>query len=173
MTDNHWPPRGIKPLRTALDELAESVANRPSTRSVDEQIWLTRFLVVRTCGCLEQTVREVARGYVQGKSGGLVRTFAHSWLEKSRTPSVDNLYDLVGRFDTTLRDELQGFLEHDDQRLHRELSFLVDRRHKIAHGLNEGLNSAKAISLKDDAYEIADWFIDNLNPNMAIAPKSR
>jgi len=55
-------------------------------------------------------------------------------------------------------------LEADDQRLRRELAFLVDRRNKIAHGLNEGIGTVKALALKDVASEAADWFIARFNP---------
>lgn len=160
-----WPPWPIRSIKQAIDSLAESVRQRPDSRSDDEHVWLTRFLVVRTCGYLEQATYETSRGYVMGKSGGLVRSFALSWLAKSLNPSPDNLIQLVGRFDQNWLDELQSLLARDDQRLYREISLLVDRRHKIAHGLNEGVTPTKALSLKDDADIIVDWFIHRFDPN--------
>ena len=91
--------------------------------------------------------------------------FAMSWLGKSRNPTPDNLCELVGRFDLRLRDDLDCMLEADDQRLRRELGLLVDRRNKIAHGLNEGITASKAISLKTDVETVSDWFIANLRPS--------
>lgn len=88
-----------------------------------------------------------------------------SWLDKSRNPSSDNLLTLVGRFDSGLADDLTALLGADDQRLRRELSLLVDRRHKIAHGLNEGITQSKALSLKSDVETIADWFVEKLRPH--------
>jgi hypothetical protein len=160
-----WPPANLSRLKTSLDQLAEAVAKRPSHRSDDEQLWLTRFLLLRVCGYLEQVTFETARGYVQAKSGGLVRSFAMSWLDRSKNPSPENLLNLVGRFDLILVDDLRALLEADDHRLHRELSFLVDRRHKIAHGLNEGITQSKALSLKTDAETVADWFVLKLKPH--------
>ena len=160
-----WPPYLIKRLRSDLEQLAKAVESRPKNRTDDEQIWLTRFLLVRTCGYLEQVTYETARGYVQEKSGGLVRTFAMSWLDRSRNPTPDNLCELVGRFDSHLRDDLFSMFEADDQRLRRELALLVDRRNKIAHGLNEGITVSKAIMLKTDAETVSDWFIKNLRPS--------
>jgi hypothetical protein len=55
-------------------------------------------------------------------------------------------------------------LDANDERLARELAFLVDCRNKIAHGLNEGIGSQKALALKDVAVEIADWFVLRFNP---------
>ena len=160
-----WPPYLVVRLKADLEQLAKAVQARPNSRTDDEQIWLTRFFLVRTCGYLEQVTYETARGYVQEKSGGLVRTFAMSWLGRTRNPTSDNLCELVGRFDLNLRDGLSNLLEADDQRLGRELDLLVDRRNKIAHGLNEGITPSKAISLKADAETVSDWFIDNLRPS--------
>lgn len=159
-----WPPRPLLPLRQGLDELAEAVRNRPRERSDTEQIWLTRFLVIRTCGHLEQVAYETARGYISVKSGGLVRAFAESWLAHTKNPTPDNLLELVGRFKVELRDNLNTLFEKEDQRLRREISFLVNRRNKIAHGMSEGVGTTKALSLKADAQLVGDWIVANLDP---------
>ncbi|GAA4856589.1 HEPN domain-containing protein [Kitasatospora terrestris] len=161
---NQWPPWPIPSLKESLDSLTSSVAERPKGRSDDEHIWLTRFLVIRSCGYLEQVTYETARAFVADKSFGLVRTFALTWLSRTRNPSPDNMMELLGRFDGALSDEFKVLLEEDDQRLYREISLLVDRRHKIAHGLNEGMNSAKAVALRSDVDIVADWFIEKLDP---------
>jgi len=127
-------------------------------------MWLTRFLVVRTCGHLEQVAYETARAYVDAKSGGLVRAFASSWLVKTRNPTPENLLDLAARFGRSLGERLGELLEKDDQHLHREISFLVDRRNKIAHGLSEGLSAAKALALENDADIVGGWLIENFHP---------
>lgn len=161
-----WPPWSVTSLKQKLDAL-EVLATAPPKNPGDEDVvgYLSRFLVVRSCGYLEQVSLEVCRGYITGKSGGLVRAFAHSWLEKSRNPSPENLEELVGRFNANLVDDFRALLDRDDQVLRRELSFLVDRRNKIAHGLNEGIGALKAATLKELACEIADWFVLRLNPN--------
>src|SRR5438034_3271720 len=120
-----WPPIQVSRLREALEELGSSVA---SMRDPEVLPWLTRMLVVRSSGYIEQTSREVFWGYIDTRSGGLVRTFGQSWLAKSRNPSPDNLLEMIGRFDYNLRSELEELLEFDDQRLRRELAYLVDRR---------------------------------------------
>lgn len=151
-------------LEKSLDLLAEAV-RQPNDRDDDEQIWLTRFLVVRTCGYLEQVVQESVRSHLQSMAGGTVKSFSLSWMTKSRNPSPDNLLDVVGRFDESWRTELQDMLDADDKFLHRELAMLVHRRHQIAHGLNEGMNSRKALDLVKIAKSLADWFIRRFNPD--------
>jgi hypothetical protein len=94
----------------------------------------------------------------------MVRSFAHSWLERTHSPSPESLLTLLGRFDSNLQSEFADFLDDEDQRYRRELAFMVDRRNKIAHGLNEGIGASRSVVLADVAYEVADWFILRLNP---------
>lgn len=158
-----WPPREVQDLERKLDEL---VLLTSDWQHVNEEVrgWLARLLVVRACGYLEQTVVEIFRSYVREMSYGMVKTFAHSFLEKSRNPSLANLREQLGRFDSQIQRDFDAFLAADDERLSRDLAFLVDRRHKIAHGLNEGINPARALRLAESAKEVADWFILCLNP---------
>jgi hypothetical protein len=84
--------------------------------------------------------------------------------ERSKNPSPENLAQLLGRFDQGLRDEFEDFLHDGDERLYRDLSFLVDRRNRIAHGLNEGIGPQRALELVDAGQDMVDWFILRLNP---------
>lgn len=156
-----WPPYQVERFRTALEDLGVTVEQ---TKDPDILQWLTRMLVVRSSGFIEQTSREVFWGYIEERAGGLVRAFGHSWLDKSRNPSPDNLLGMIGRFDHTLKVEFEELLESDDQRLRRELAFLVDRRNHIAHGLSEGINRDKALALKDVALEVSEWLVLKFNP---------
>ena len=148
-----WPPLEVRNLERKLDEL---IALTDDRRDVTEEIraWLARLLVVRACGYLEQTVVETFRAYVREKSYGTVRSFAHSYLERSKNPSIANLDEQLGRFDADLQADFKALLEADDQRLSREISFLVDRRHKIAHGLNEGITPVRAIKLATSPFTV-------------------
>jgi hypothetical protein len=160
-----WPPWEITSLQYNLDVLSNLV-ERPSDQlfTSDAYPWLCRLLVVRSCGYLEQVVVEVCRAYVRERSGGPVRTFAHSWLDRAGNPTPDRLGEFVGRFDSTMQEDLLTFLADQDERLSRAVYFLVDRRNRIAHGLNEGISRAKALELKLVACEVADWFVLRFNP---------
>ena len=162
-----WPPRTVKALTQSIESVAEWVRNPPEKSTDDERIWIARFFVVRTCGYLEQVVYESARAYVDAKSGGPLRAFSQSWISRTRNPSPENMLELAGRFGGKFEEGLRDLLDDDDQRLYREISLLVDRRHKIAHGLNEGLTGSKAVILYECALEVADWFLDAFNPSNA------
>lgn len=156
-----WPPYQVHRLREALEDLGTAVKN---TTDLDMLPWLTRMLVVRSSGYIEQTSREVFWGYIEDRAGGLIKSFSHSWLDKSRNPTPDALLLMIGRFDDNLKDEFDQLLEQDDQRLRRELAYLVNRRNHIAHGLSEGINRDKALLLKEISLEISDWLVLKFNP---------
>lgn len=125
---------------------------------------LARFLVIRSCGFLEQVSTECCKYYIRQKSDPRSSSFASSWLERTRNPSPENLIDLVRRFDPAWSDELRQVLDEDDERLRREASFLVDRRNRIAHGENERVSARKAIDLCEVSQEITDWFLQRFDP---------
>lgn len=161
-----WPPLEVTRIRQSLDELSALLDDQ--LRKSDPELVaapLARLLVVRTCGYLEQVMLEVTRAYIVARSGGEVRTFAQTWIPEGRNPWPSFLLEWVGRFDEKMAIELDEILQADDERLHRELSFLVNRRNRIAHGLNEGITARKALDLQAVAYEVADWFVLRFNPH--------
>lgn len=166
MATLRWPPLEVLRLKRNLDEICNLVQypEYDLDRNLEVHQALCRFLVVRSCGYLENSTVEICRAYVRARSGGPVRSFAHSWLERSGNPNPEYLKTLVGRFDAAMSEEFEQFIEGSDGRLKREVGFLVDRRNKIAHGMSEGINRTKAVQLKDVACEVADWFILRFNP---------
>lgn len=137
-------------------------------RELNEQMWLTRFLVVRACGYLEQCVHLVMDDHLQTNSWGTVRSFAISWMPRSRTPSAENLAEILGRLDAGLQEEFDVLLTENDGELRQRLALLVGRRHQIAHGENEGMGTQAAFDLYRAAKVIADWFVRRFAPNAFV-----
>lgn len=163
-----WPPLSALRLRQALDDVCKLVTHPEYDldKNLEAHQALCRFLVVRSCGYLETSTVEICRAYVQAKSGGPVRSFAHSWLERSGNPSITYLGKFIGRFDPALANEFKQFIADDDGRIERDIDFLVSRRNRIAHGESEGINQTRAIELKETSCEVADWFILRFNPTL-------
>jgi hypothetical protein len=160
-----WPPIAVISSQESIDELAalvEEVNQRGDAHK--EAGWLARLLVVRSCGYLEQVVMSVSSEAIATRAGGVVKTFAHSWLPSSRNPAPEFLVQWVGRFDASWANELEEILDDGDEQMRRELSLLVDRRNRIAHGLNEGITVRKALDLKKTAASVADWFLVRFDP---------
>lgn len=155
-------------MRQGLDDVCKLVTHPEYDLDQNLEVHqsLCRFLVVRSCGYLETSTVEICRAYVHAKSGGPVRSFAHSWLERSGNPNPKYLVQLIGRFDSAMANEFEQFIADDDGRIKRDIDFLVSRRNRIAHGESEGINRTRAIQLKEISCEVADWFILRFNPNL-------
>ncbi len=162
---HHWPPPELRTLEKSLDELAESIAERPTTRSDDEHIWLTRFLIVRSCGYLEQVMHRCAILHLEHKSSGTARSYSLSWLARSINPSVENIRTTLGRFDQAIADDFEVFLSNDERELKNDLGALVTKRHAIAHGENDGFGDRRALDLHKVSKDVADWIIRRLCPD--------
>jgi hypothetical protein len=159
-----WPSQDMGVLQRNLTDLVELVEHPAPDQPDDVARSLARFLVVRSCGYLEQVVEECCRAYLTSKGSPRTAAFGHSWFGRGANPSPAQLVVLVRRFDQTWASELEALLDDDDEELKRDLSFLVDRRNKIAHGLSEGLGARKTLDLVAVAEMVADWFIVRFDP---------
>jgi hypothetical protein len=159
-----WPSLEIVNLKNSLKALEKLVNDTSPSRGDDVDSALARFLVVRTCGYVEQVVEICCKSYLRSKSDPRSSSYGTSWLGRGRNPSTEALVSLVRRFDGIWAEKLALLLNEDDERLGRELDFLVDRRNKIAHGLNEGIGVRKALDLVEPALTVADWFIQTMDP---------
>lgn len=159
-----WPPERVRQLRESFNELRQLVRDDSKTLDAEIRGWLARLLIVRSAGFIEQTTIECARAHITRRSGGTVRSFAASYLERSKNPSFDNLASLIGRFDGCFEEDFGHFMETRGRTRKEDLAFLVDRRNRIAHGERESVGPKRALELADLAEEITDWFIKCLNP---------
>jgi hypothetical protein len=164
MWTDPWPSLTIVQLEQALTDIASLVQNPHRDQPDEVTRALSRFLLIRTCGYLEQVVEQCCIAYLTSKASPRVSRFGSSWLGRGANPSPDRLVELVRRFDGEWADELKAEFEADDQLLQREISFLVDRRNRIAHGLGEGVGARKALDLGTYTAAVADWFIRRFDP---------
>lgn len=164
MWSGAWPSLAISNFDTALTGAEILVVSPPSGQPDEVTRALTRYLVVRTCGFLETVVDECCIAFIGSKSSPAVAAYGASWLGRGANPTPGRLVGLVGRFDGAWATELQSLFDADDERLKREVAFLVDRRNKIAHGQGEGISGRRALDLAASAREVTDWFIRRLDP---------
>lgn len=163
-----WPPfevRSSEEKLFALKRLVEKpLDERGEMLPSEVTSWLSRLLVVRSCGHLEQVVQVCARAYIEHKSGGPARQFGLSWLERSRNPKQAALEELLSRFDESWGKSFADFMAEEDERLRRELASAVDKRNRIAHGENEGAGREQALRMCGAIEEISRWWSERLKP---------
>lgn len=164
MWKESWPSRRLVNVERNLKDLVRLVEHPPLRQSEEVSAVMARFLVVRTCGYLEQTVEECCRAFLRSNSAPKAADFGQSWLGHGNNPWPRSLVELARRFDGSWGDDLQRLFDKDDDHLKREVSFLVDRRNKIAHGLSEGIGIRRALNLVPPAQSITDWFVQRMDP---------
>ena len=162
MWNGPWPSRVLDDLSQSIRNLEILVQGQDPSEPVSAE--LSRYLVIRTCGYLEQAVQESCRSYLKSKSDPRSAAFGESWLGRGANPRPESLINLVQKFDKTWGDELDALLSEDDELLKRELEFLVDKRNIISHGLNQGVGQRKALDLVPCARRVTTWFIDRFDP---------
>ena len=154
-----WPNQYVasaqQSLRRLKDLLDQAIRNGDTAVAAE----LARFLVVRSCGFLEQITVTCCRCYILRHSNGPAGLFGVSWIRRTRGSLPESLVDLVGRLNDSWREDLESYLKENDEYRWIEIKFLADRRNRIAHGLNESVRPRKASELYDVSIEVADWFI--------------
>lgn len=153
-----WPALQLSQLRQSLREVETLVARPPGGLPDDVMRALTRFLVVRSCGYLEQVVEECFKAYVTAHSDVRVRSFVTTSWRRGTNPTPGTLTELLARLDPAWSDQLGDLLGANDERLHRSLKNLVATRNKVAHGSSEQVRVRTALDFASDAVEVADWF---------------
>ncbi|WP_416138806.1 HEPN domain-containing protein [Halomonas sp. HK25] len=160
--NDSWPSRALVDLERSITSLEALVHNQDPSEPVSAE--LSRFLVVRTCGYLEQSIEECCRSYLKSKSDPRSAAFGESWLGRGANPRPDSLIKLVKRFDSAWADDLEALLSAEDELLKREIEYLVDKRNRISHGLNQGVGQRKALNLVPFARRVTNWFIFMFDP---------
>lgn len=158
-----WPPLPVHQLRQDLDFVESVLKGYAEADSVKVQ--LARFLVVRSCGTVERVVVECLHGYVESRSSPQVSSYAKSWLPWGTTSAKpSSLANLLQRLSPDISSRFDDFVSKDDEAIKRELSNLVAKRNRIAHGEGENVTAAKALEFRLLAAQVCDWFVDELGP---------
>jgi hypothetical protein len=159
-----WPPHPVQISRERLVGLKGDLEGLDDETSDNIRNALARFLTVRACGHIEFLFDECLATYVESNSHPNVAVYVRSGLFTGRNPRPDALVKRMSRINTEWSQELSILIDENDELLRREISFLVDRRNKIAHGQNEGVRIRKALDLADHALNIGDWISERLDP---------
>jgi hypothetical protein len=164
MWTEQWPSRDLTNLKESLNKLRKVVSDPDRSLSDEVTGYLTRLLIVRSCGYLEQVVDKCCLAYLSSRAAPAAADFGSSWLGRGNNPTPEALNKLLGRFNLSLDRKLNELLARNGGYLRSELGFLVNQRNKIAHGLSENVTQQTALKLVDVVFEIADWFVCTLDP---------
>lgn len=159
-----WPSHALNASRSLLEDLRDEVDSLEVDASSSTEQALTRFLVIRSCGHIEFTFDEAFCSFAESKASPSVASFIRTQFFRGAGPTPDRILGTLRKLEPTKADRMEQLIDKDDQRLRRELSFLVDRRNKIAHGQSETVRKRKALDLANVAIEVGDRIVAELDP---------
>lgn len=159
-----WPSLELQQSRRRLEELKTMVDSLPSEHYDHFGPELARFLTVRAAGYLEDAFETCISCFAEAHSHPAVANYIKDGLFRGRNPRPDALLDRISKLDPEWESSLRNLLQENDSYLSRELSYLVDRRNKIAHGKSESVTIRKSLTLVEVSTEIADHIVNLMDP---------
>lgn len=100
---------------------------------------LAKYLCVRASGFVERSFVELAARFSDGKAAPAVARFVESRLERTTNLTGAKLVNALTEFDPAWGEQLQAFLDSDEE-ARCALDSVVGKRHRIAHGYDDGLS---------------------------------
>lgn len=112
-----------------------------------------RYLCVVVHGFIENCIREFFRLYAEKRAQPEILNYVVSGLYwDSQNPKFGNILDIAGKFDPSIRQEL----EKVDEEIKEAINSVVDNRHKIAHGESVGLTYSRIDEYYDKVKKFAE-----------------
>ena len=158
-----WPTLELQNSKKKLKELIDLLdefGNEPPEVSSE----LARFLVVRSTGYVEHLFDTCIQCFAEAHSHRFVARHVESGLHKGRNVNPDTLLKRIKPFSDEWHKDLEEYLDADSGHIKRELKFMVDRRNRIAHGMNESINRRAALDLAKIALDLGDLLMDIMDP---------
>lgn len=161
MAKRHFAGRPeILRLRRSLDEVFERADDKEL--EIEVRADLAKFACMRLTGFLEQSLVSLGRHCAAEMSGGQVRSFAESHLERTFNPNSDAILKFIGRFDSRWRADLEELLQ--EQERGQTLSAVVGIRNQIAHGMNQGVSIERLREYRKAVDDTVDFLLDRFAP---------
>jgi hypothetical protein len=126
---------------------------------------LSRFLVIRTVGHVEFMFDSCIAHFAEAKSHPAISQYVKSGLFRGANPSPELLSRRLNALSAEWASDFAELMDADDGLFGRELSFMVDRRNKIAHGRSESVNRRKAVDLSQIGLDLGDWLVQCVDPS--------
>lgn len=124
---------------------------------------LAHSLLILICAEFESKVRELVTERSQKTiSDGAMREFVRSCLDNVfRSPSLDNVKALLGRFEASRKDSFRGRLRLDE-RAQLAYDSILKNRNSVAHGEGSGVTIGEVREFYERAHTVLDYFREAL-----------
>ena len=119
-----------------------------------------RYLCVLTAGFLENALAEIYSQYVRDAASPAVANFATRRLEGILNPKSGRFVDTANSFRKRWGEDLDAFLNEDDQRRRNAVDSIMNNRHQIAHGQATRISVGRVREYLPGCVEVIE-FIEN------------
>ena len=121
--------------------------------------YLTKYAVVRACGCIETSFKSVIADYCSHRSKNQVKRFIDRRIrDGSANPTISNMYNCLFDFDEAWKAVFKAEIkaEPNSAQLLTSLQSLVDARNEFSHGGNPTVALADVVSYYTHAKRIIE-----------------
>ena len=121
-----------------------------------------RYLCVLTAGFLEKALAEVYGQYVRAAASPAVANFATRRLEGISNPKAGRFLETARSFSKRWGEDLDAFLNEDDQRRRNAIDSVMNNRHQISHGQGTRISVGRVREYLPGCVEVIEFIEDQL-----------
>jgi hypothetical protein len=153
-------------LAVTYNNVAEVQRRRRQPNDPVEEAWLdgisvdlSRYLVVRSAGFLEEIRDEAAADFTHRASSAKVLAYVRTTIGKGGGVSPGQLETFMNNFDVAMGKSIKDALSANNNILSSRLGTLVKSRKQIAHGQGNNVNESRALVGCETAVTVADLVV--------------
>ena len=121
-----------------------------------------RYLCVLTAGFLENALAIVYAQYVKDTASPAVANFATRRLEDISNPKAARFIETARSFNERWAEELDAFLNEDDQRRKNAIDSIMNNRHQIVHGQPTRISVVQVKEYLPGCVEVVEFIEEQL-----------
>jgi len=141
----------IDRYKNRLDDLFNK--SRSFYDDPEMQAHWARYLCVLVSGYLERSIQITLHNYALCRSHGNVSNYVNAKLKLFRSPSMSNIIQLIGQFNSDWAKMIESETEGE---LKAAIDSIVNNRHQIAHGKDIGLSLVQISEFYKGAVKVVD-----------------
>lgn len=145
--------RDVAAMKARLDATFLRVSRLPDD-DLEVRSDFARYLCILVSGFIENAMTVLATAYCRERSQVPVGNYAGNQLRRLQNLNSKRLEQVVGTFERSWRDELNGFLEGPRK---EALDSVLSLRNQIAHGGSVGLTYVRIQEYYSHIKEIVDF----------------
>lgn len=131
--------------------------------SIELQGHLGKYVCVLASGFLENALADIFSEYVRTRAQPHVARFASNSLRKIQNPKASKFIDVVKGFNEEWADDLNRYLEEDNEKRKNAIDSIMSNRHLIAHGQSSSITLGRVKGFLSSSIEVIEFIETKFN----------